>query len=241
MYKTELDNTAKALSELEETRSKLLKQIREKDEGKALLIKEKMTADKIYQILAEKAKSYEAQIKQAETIRTQLEEAVKAHDARARQSEELLKKNREETFTVRQLVDKLRTQMALVSVKSQEYQLEHDRLRKAFDTAKEDCAELQSKLSVSQRESKRHQEERDSALQKLNRSAVNDDLQEELNDWKRYALCSQCHTNRKSVVITRCFHCFCKDCIDKNLQVRNRKCPACGDKFNHTDVHQIYL
>jgi hypothetical protein len=50
MYHSELDNTAKELNELEETRSKLLKQIREKEEGKALMVKEKMTADKNYQV-----------------------------------------------------------------------------------------------------------------------------------------------------------------------------------------------
>ena len=34
----------------------------------------------------------------------------------------------------------------------------------------------------------------------------------------------------------RCFHLFCKECIDENLRNRSRKCPACGEKFGQDDV-----
>ena len=53
--------------------------------------------------------------------------------------------------------------------------------------------------------------------------------------------CGVCHDRFKEVAITRCFHMFCKECTDKNLKNRNRKCPACGEKFGNDDVRQIFF
>ena len=53
--------------------------------------------------------------------------------------------------------------------------------------------------------------------------------------------CSVCRDRFKEVTITRCYHLFCKECIDTNLANRHRKCPACGEKFGADDVQKIYL
>ena len=52
--------------------------------------------------------------------------------------------------------------------------------------------------------------------------------------------CSVCRERFKEVCITRCFHLFCKECIDENLRTRHRKCPACGEKFGEVDVKRIF-
>lgn len=53
--------------------------------------------------------------------------------------------------------------------------------------------------------------------------------------------CSVCKDRFKEVAITRCFHLFCKECIEENLRNRSRKCPACGEKFGQDDVKQVYF
>lgn len=53
--------------------------------------------------------------------------------------------------------------------------------------------------------------------------------------------CSVCQDRFKSVAISRCFHLFCKECIDENLRNRHRKCPACGDKFGQDDVRAVFF
>ena len=53
--------------------------------------------------------------------------------------------------------------------------------------------------------------------------------------------CSVCRDRFKEVAITRCFHLFCKHCIDENIRNRHRKCPACGEKFGQDDVKTIYF
>ena len=53
--------------------------------------------------------------------------------------------------------------------------------------------------------------------------------------------CSVCKDRFKAVAITRCYHLFCKECIEENLKNRLRKCPACGEKFGQDDVTTIYF
>lgn len=53
--------------------------------------------------------------------------------------------------------------------------------------------------------------------------------------------CYVCRDRFKNTVITRCYHLFCKECIDENLKSRNRKCPACGEKFGQDDVRTVYF
>ena len=53
--------------------------------------------------------------------------------------------------------------------------------------------------------------------------------------------CPACDTNFKSHVILRCMHVFCKSCMDKQLEFRQRKCPTCRESFGAKDVKEIYL
>jgi E3 ubiquitin-protein ligase BRE1 len=58
---------------------------------------------------------------------------------------------------------------------------------------------------------------------------------------QRMLKCSSCRQKFKSHTITRCFHMFCKDCIDSRLETRQRKCPSCSAAFGAHDVQQVYF
>ncbi|RYG50055.1 hypothetical protein EON67_05985 [archaeon] len=53
--------------------------------------------------------------------------------------------------------------------------------------------------------------------------------------------CSVCRKNFKDVVLMRCSHLFCQECIDNNIKARHRKCPACGKPFGTDDVKKVYF
>ncbi|KAG0054138.1 E3 ubiquitin-protein ligase bre1 [Linnemannia elongata] len=53
--------------------------------------------------------------------------------------------------------------------------------------------------------------------------------------------CPACDVNFKSHVILRCMHVFCKSCMDKQMEYRQRKCPTCRENFGAKDVKEIYL
>mmetsp|Transcript_17058 Transcript_17058/g.54391 ORF Transcript_17058/g.54391 Transcript_17058/m.54391 type:complete len:81 (+) Transcript_17058:533-775(+) len=75
----------------------------------------------------------------------------------------------------------------------------------------------------------------------LTSGSASEALAQEVKAYKNIIKCSVCHSRDKEVAITKCFHLFCKPCIDKNLETRHRKCPGCGVQFGAADVKKIYL
>ena len=63
----------------------------------------------------------------------------------------------------------------------------------------------------------------------------------ELRDLQKLVNCSVCQDRRKDVIISKCFHMFCKDCIETNLKARNRKCPTCKKMFGQDDVKTVWF
>ena len=53
--------------------------------------------------------------------------------------------------------------------------------------------------------------------------------------------CSVCDDREKTTCLIRCMHTFCRECVQKNIDNRSRKCPACGERFGKDDVKDIYL
>lgn len=66
-------------------------------------------------------------------------------------------------------------------------------------------------------------------------------LEIEVKELKKVLNCSVCGTNRKSVILTKCWHTFCSQCIRKMVVTRNRKCPGCQTHFGQGDVKSIFL
>lgn len=65
--------------------------------------------------------------------------------------------------------------------------------------------------------------------------------EEELDGLRALLRCNVCHERQKNVIITKCMHMFCKPCIQRNLDSRNRKCPGCGLAFGTKDVQQFFF
>jgi hypothetical protein len=82
---------------------------------------------------------------------------------------------------------------------------------------------------------------RNSSSGKESASTLNDEDANMLELALSMLRCSVCKDRFKEVAITRCYHLFCKECIDENLRNRLRKCPACGEKFGQDDVKSVFF
>ncbi|GAA5911739.1 uncharacterized protein JCM6883_001252 [Sporobolomyces salmoneus] len=60
-------------------------------------------------------------------------------------------------------------------------------------------------------------------------------------DLSKMLKCSTCNLRFKGVIINRCGHTFCKECVDARLANRQRKCPNCGGMFGKDDVGPVYF
>lgn len=76
---------------------------------------------------------------------------------------------------------------------------------------------------------------------KLDRLRSSSVLEEELRACKAMITCAICNERQKNAVIAKCYHVFCRECIQRRVSARSRKCPGCSKPFSENDVHDIYL
>lgn len=61
-------------------------------------------------------------------------------------------------------------------------------------------------------------------------------LNEELKSFRMMYRCSVCNKNLKDALISKCYHAFCRKCLEKNVESRVRKCPTCKARFGQEDI-----
>ncbi|KAK3409695.1 hypothetical protein EUGRSUZ_J01791 [Eucalyptus grandis] len=119
---------------------------------------------------------------------------------------------------------------------------------KEYDQIKWDLNEIQMKLDNESREERKKLEEeivecnkKVAELTAESGEAAVRRLQDEIKDCRTMLKCSVCLDRPKEVVIVKCFHLFCNQCIQRNLEIRLRKCPGCGTAFGQNDVHLVKM
>ena len=68
----------------------------------------------------------------------------------------------------------------------------------------------------------------------------NEVLKLENQKYREMVHCKVCKTEIKNVVITKCFHTFCRKCIDAANESRKRRCPICRELISQNDVKKIF-
>ena len=114
--------------------------------------------------------------------------------------------------------------------------------------AQQQIAEKSELLAAHSFDYKRAQEEIKHLHMKLERQkkfelATNMDevLKEEIKEYKEQLRCPSCKVKQKDAVLTKCFHVFCFDCLQKRYESRQRKCPKCNANFGANDYRKLYL
>ena len=132
-------------------------------------------------------------------------------------------------------------------------QLETDltKLKSQLSIVESRCNQLSSDEAKLQKEIKKLEKERDDLkienagvkkkCDRLSREGGAGALQEEIDAYKTMMGCNVCKQRDKACVITKCFHMFCRECIDTRIATRQRKCPGCALAFSENDVQNIYF
>jgi len=239
---SEIDAITQALTQLQSQNVRLLQQLNEKDDRNAQLMKDCINLEHRERLLKDDHGLSQKQLEQCQSANKAQEELRKAETTQSKLLRDQLNKIQEE---IRIKSQQIESQQRLVK-EAHEKNMEITEQNKQLKTALDEISGSDERLSNLNNEAikaKRLEEEKLVLKKKLDKLKASKDtvLKEEVKTYKAMITCAVCKERRKSAVIAKCFHVFCRQCIQLTLSARHRKCPGCARPFSDSDVHDIYL
>ncbi|KAM9773436.1 E3 ubiquitin-protein ligase BRE1B-like [Syngnathus typhle] len=245
---SEMDVTGQAFEDMQEQNSRLLQQLREKDDANFKLMSERIKSNQIYKLLKEEKEELADQVLTFKTqVDAQLLVVQKLEEKEGVLQSTLATLEKELSLRTQALeLNKRKAVEAAQLAEDQKVQLEHTQAK-----LKEIQVAVAENRTARERESsnfKRAQEDLSRLRRKLEKqkkvevySDADEILQEEINQYKAKLRCPCCNTRDKDTVLTKCFHVFCYECLKMRYDTRQRKCPKCNCAFGANDFHRIYI
>jgi len=247
-YIQEIDVIGRVYEDMQAQNTRLLQQITERDALNHQLQNERLQLDQRASGMQEEKASFHSKVAHADSKAEVLRKRVTDAEGQIqRLMEEIAQgkaKFREadgQISETKQTVKKLEETIAQNKILSDSYQ-------KQLADSQKSAQEIGDKLDSERIRRQRGDEEIKtlrSRMERMKRSetaaGLNKELEGELEDMRTLLRCSVCHERQKDVIITKCFHMFCKPCIERNLSSRHRKCPGCGVAFGTADVKNCFF
>merc|ERR1712038_1546837 len=245
---SDMEVTGQAFEDMQEQNSRLIQQLREKDDANFKLMSESIKSKKI-QLLAREER--ETLTQQGNTLSTQIE-AQNQVVRKLEEKERLLQSNLvaiDKELSMRQQAMEMHKRKAIESAQSAaDLKLHLEKYHAQIKEVQQTVAEKTSALEAEAFKTKRLQEDLGILKRKVERlkkiemaSDMDEILKEEIREYKETLTCPSCKVKRKDAVLTKCFHCFCYDCLRTRYETRQRKCPKCNAAFGASDYHRLFL
>ncbi|XP_053955825.1 E3 ubiquitin-protein ligase Bre1 isoform X1 [Anastrepha ludens] len=245
----EMEVTGQAFEDMQEQNSRLIQQLREKDDANFKLMSERIKANQMHnllreekQILVEQMTTRDTQIEAMHIVLRKLEEKERSLQATVATIEKEL--------ILRQQAMEMHKRKAIESAQSAaDLKLHLEKYHSQMKEAQQVVAEKTSSLEAEAYKTKRLQEELAQFKRKAERmkkiemagSTIDEVVLEEIREYKETLTCPSCKVKRKDAVLSKCFHVFCYDCLRTRYETRQRKCPKCNCAFGANDYHRLYL
>ncbi|KMT19795.1 hypothetical protein BVRB_1g008490 [Beta vulgaris subsp. vulgaris] len=246
-YISEIETIGQAYEDMQTQNQHLLQQMTERDDYNIKLVSDSVkTKQAVSTLLSEK----QALAKQFQQVNVSLDSLK----TRICQSEEQMKSIMSEALNHcqedRHLIVSLERAKWELSDAEKELKWVKSAIassEKEYEYVQRKAAEIQKDLESERHDRKKLEEELGEWKDKVAEmtaetgEAAIQRLQEEIKDCKSILKCGVCFDRPKEVVIVKCYHLFCNQCIQRNLEIRHRKCPGCGTAFGQNDVRFVKI
>ncbi|CAN8288006.1 unnamed protein product [Cochlearia groenlandica] len=243
----EMETVGQAYEDMQTQNQHLLQQVAERDDYNIKLVSESVKAKNAYNIHLSEKQVMEKQLQQVNA-------SVETLKARIAYSEEQMKGCFSEAYKMiqedRHLALSIETTKWELADAEKEFRWVKSAVsssEKEYEQISRRANDIKLELDDERSEKKKLEEE----LMELNKEleelgsesveAVILRLQEEVKNCKNILKCGVCFDRPKEVVIVKCYHLFCKQCIQRSLEIRHRKCPGCGTAFGQSDVRVVKM
>ncbi|GFP96126.1 E3 ubiquitin-protein ligase bre1-like 2 [Phtheirospermum japonicum] len=250
-YISEIETIGQAYEDMQTQNQHLLQQVTERDEYNIkvllLLVSESVKAKQSQNVLLSEKQGLAMQLQQ-------LNESLESSKSRIAKSEEQMKLLHQDAVSSIQEDRHMAMNLEAAKWELADAEKELKMLKSTVFSSEKELEQIQRKVDDIQIELENERSERkklDEELMELNRTveeltsasgeAAIQKLQEEIKDCKAILKCGVCFDRPKEVVIVKCYHLFCNQCIQRNLEIRHRKCPGCGTAFGQNDVRFVKI
>ncbi|XP_068485528.1 E3 ubiquitin-protein ligase BRE1-like 2 isoform X2 [Phaseolus vulgaris] len=246
-YISEIETIGQAYEDMQTQNQNLLDQVIERDDYNIKLVSDSVKAKQVYNTLLSQKQALAKQLQQLNT-------SIENSKARIAHSEEQMKAILSEAIKCNQEEKHLAVTLEFARWELADAEKELKLLKssvssseKEYDQIQKDTEAIEMELE-SERSSRKKLEEE---LKELNSQIAEltsetgettiQKLEKEIRICKNMIKCTVCTDRPKEVVIVKCYHLFCNQCIQRNLELRHRKCPACGTAFGQSDVRFVKI
>nr|GMD19321.1 E3 ubiquitin-protein ligase BRE1-like 2 isoform X1 [Ipomoea batatas] len=246
-YISEIETIGQAYEDMQNQNQHLLQMMAERDELNIKLVSESVKTKQSQSLLLSERHALEKQLQQSKT-------SLESLKMRIAQNEELMKGYIMEALSSTQEDRELAVSLESVKWELMDAEKELKWLKSSVSSSQKEYDQIQRKIDQIQTELDTERSEKaklDEELTDLNRTvteltsesgdAAIQRLEDEINDCKAILKCGVCCDRPKEVVIAKCYHLFCNPCIQRNLELRHRKCPGCGTAFGQNDVRFVKI
>lgn len=246
-YISEIETIGQAYEDMQTQNQHLLQQVTERDDYNIKLVSESVKTKQAQSALLSEKQALAKQLQQINT-------SVESLKMRISRSEVLMEPCLTEAIRCTQEERHLAVNLETAKWELTDAEKELKWLKSAVASSEKEYEQIQQDIDdiqmdlENERSSKKKVEEE---LRELNikvaemssetGEAAIQKLQDEIKSCKSILKCSVCSDRPKEVVIVKCYHLFCNPCIQKNLEIRHRKCPACGNAFGQNDVRFVKI
>ncbi|XP_022918335.1 E3 ubiquitin-protein ligase Bre1 [Onthophagus taurus] len=245
----EMEVTGQAFEDMQEQNSRLIQQLREKDDANFKLMTERIKSNQLHKLAREEKDVLKEQVS---TLSTQVEAAMLV--VRKLEEKERILQNTlataEKELALRQQAMEMHKRKAIESAQSAaDLKLHLEKYHSQMKEAQQVVTEKTSSLEAEAYKTKRLQEEIAQLKRKAERmkkmemagTTLDEVMMEEIREYKETLTCPSCKVKRKDSVLSKCFHVFCYDCLKTRYETRQRKCPKCNCAFGANDYHRLYF
>ncbi|XP_059474255.1 E3 ubiquitin-protein ligase Bre1 isoform X2 [Neocloeon triangulifer] len=244
----EMEVTGQAYEDMQEQNSRLIQQLREKDDANFKLMSERIKSNQLHKLARE----------EKQVLNDQVATLSNHVDAQTQVLRKLEEKERfmqnslataEKELNLRQQAMEMHKRKAIESAQSAaDLKLHLEKYHAQMKEAQQVVAEKTAALEAEAYKTKRLQEEIAQLRRKVERmkkiemaGTADEVMMEEIREYKETLTCPSCKVKRKDAVLSKCFHVFCYDCLRTRYETRQRKCPKCNAAFGANDYHRLYL
>ncbi|XP_074578685.1 E3 ubiquitin-protein ligase BRE1-like 1 [Curcuma longa] len=246
-YLSEIECIGQSYEDMQTQNQHLLQQIIERDDYNIKLVMEGMKEKQMQEALRLEIQTMNRKLQEAKLL-------MDSYDLKASKMDEQLKMWSEQVGKLAEDARQSGATFEHTKKRLLEVQMEAQKLRQLLDGAQDkvegsrlEVANLLIELEKERYNKKRTEESLEvmtrkaASLRAQTKGSVLEKLRQEVKEYRGILKCSICLDRQKEVVIAKCYHLFCHQCVQRTLSIRQRKCPTCGASFSPNDVKPIYI